>query len=220
MHQNCTPDPARIQKIPQSRYDLSRLSSMRSIAGAGIPMVCKYLCRSWLHSFTGHCSRGTASVGIDPGRKDFVTISDGTQIEAKRFDRDAETKLTVAQRTQKKSRVKAVHAKIVDCRKDFLYKLNAELVSKNCASFVSHENACGLWRTLASTMIDFIRNTSFDAQAVLARTLVIETVPKAFHALKSGCRRDHVVVFVEKRCRALSLIIDYYDVSTCIFCRI
>lgn len=57
-------------------------------------------------------SRGVASVGIDLGLNDFATMSDGTKIEAKRLYRDAETKLAVAQRANKKSRVKALHAQI------------------------------------------------------------------------------------------------------------
>ena len=100
-------------------------------------------------------SRGVTSVGIDLGLKDFATMSDGTKIEAKRIYRGAETKLTIAQRAKKKSRVQALHAQIANRRKDFLHKLSTNLVSQNGAIFVGNVNASGLAKTkMAKSVLD------------------------------------------------------------------
>ncbi|HDR9103756.1 TPA: transposase, partial [Burkholderia vietnamiensis] len=72
-------------------------------------------------------SRG--AVGIDLGLKEFATLSDGRKLEAHRFYRDLEPALAAAQRANKKARVKALHAKIANRRKDALHKLSTVLAS-------------------------------------------------------------------------------------------
>lgn len=100
-------------------------------------------------------STGTTSVGIDLGLKDFAVMSDGTRVEAQRLYRGAEVKLAVAQRANKKSRVKAIHAKIANRRKDFLHKLSTDLVSRHGAIFVGNVNASGLAKTkMAKSVLD------------------------------------------------------------------
>ncbi|WP_415838179.1 RNA-guided endonuclease InsQ/TnpB family protein [Polaromonas hydrogenivorans] len=100
-------------------------------------------------------SAGTASIGIDLGLKDFATLSDGTKVEAQRLYRGAEAKLAVAQRANKKQRVKAIHAQIANRRKDFLHKLSTRLVSQNGAIFVGNVNAAGLAKTrMAKSVLD------------------------------------------------------------------
>jgi putative transposase len=100
-------------------------------------------------------SAGTASVGIDLGLKDFATLSTGEKIEAQRLYRGAEAKLAVAQRANKKQRVKAIHAQIANRRKDFLHKLSTRLVKENGAIFVGNVNAAGLAKTnMAKSVLD------------------------------------------------------------------
>lgn len=100
-------------------------------------------------------SAGTQSIGIDLGLKDFATLSDGTKVEAQRLYRGAEAKLAVAQRANKKKRVKAIHAKIANRRKDFLHKLSTRLVSQNGAIFVGNVHAAGLAKTrMAKSVLD------------------------------------------------------------------
>ena len=100
-------------------------------------------------------STGTRSVGIDLGLKDFATCSDGAKIEAQQIYRGAEVVLTVAQRANKKRRVKAIHAKIANRRKDFLHKLSTGLVQGNGAIFVGNVNASGLAKTkMAKSVLD------------------------------------------------------------------
>jgi putative transposase len=100
-------------------------------------------------------SAGTESIGIDLGLKDFATLSTGEKIEAPRLYRDAEAKLAAAQRARKKKRVRAIHAKIANRRKDFLHKLSARLVKENGAIFVGNVNAAGLAKTnMAKSVLD------------------------------------------------------------------
>jgi putative transposase len=100
-------------------------------------------------------SIGATSIGIDLGLKDFATMSDGTKIDAQRIYRGAEATLAVAQRARKKSRVKAIHAKIANRRKDFQHKLSTDLVSRNGAIFVGNVNASGLAKTtMAKSVLD------------------------------------------------------------------
>jgi putative transposase len=77
----------------------------------------------------------TASVGIDLGLKTCATTSDGAKIEG-RFYRGLSANLGIAQRAGKKARVRAIHAKIGNQRKDLLHKFSTALVRDNAAIFV------------------------------------------------------------------------------------
>jgi IS605 OrfB family transposase len=74
--------------------------------------------------------KGQDKIGIDLGLKDTATCSDGTKLKAGRFYRDLEPKLAVAQRAGKKKRIRAIHAKIANRRKDALHKFSRELVNR------------------------------------------------------------------------------------------
>ena len=65
---------------------------------------------------------GNAEVGIDLGLKTLATLSDGRKIEAPKIYRHYEERLAVAQRAHNKQRVRRIHAKIKNCRRDFLHK--------------------------------------------------------------------------------------------------
>jgi putative transposase len=93
--------------------------------------------------------RSVASVGIDLGLKNFAGFSDENieSIQAQRFYRDLEPPLASAQRAGKKQRVKSIHAKIGNRRKDFLHKLSSGLVKEHGAIFVGNVNASALART-------------------------------------------------------------------------
>ena len=68
-------------------------------------------------------STATASVGIDLGLKEAAVASDAQRIQG-RFYRKLEARLGIAQRAGKKCRVKAIHAKIKNQRKDMLHKFS------------------------------------------------------------------------------------------------
>lgn len=98
---------------------------------------------------------GVAVVGIDLGLKDFATLSTGEKIEAQRIYRGAEQFLVEAQRASKKKRVRAIHAKISNRRKDFLHKLSTRLAKENGAIFVGNVSAAGLAKTkMAKSVLD------------------------------------------------------------------
>lgn len=99
-------------------------------------------------------SAGTASVGIDLGLKECAVASDGQRIEG-RFYRKLEPALAVAQRACKKQRVKAIHAKIANQRKDTLQKFSTKLVAENAAVFVGNVSSSKLVKTkMAKSTLD------------------------------------------------------------------
>jgi putative transposase len=93
------------------------------------------------------------AVGIDLGLKDLYATSDGATVEAKRFYRDLEHSLATAQRVGKKRRVKAIHAKIANRRKDALHKASTKIVRKHGAIFVGNVNASALAKTPAAKSV-------------------------------------------------------------------
>ena len=99
-------------------------------------------------------SNGTTSVGIDLGLKEAAVASDGQRIEG-RFYRKLETQLGLAQRAHKKRRVKAIHAKIANQRKDMLHKFSTSLVRDNAAIFVGNVASAKLVKTrMAKSTLD------------------------------------------------------------------
>ena len=100
-------------------------------------------------------SRGTESVGIDLGLKDFATLSNGEKIESQRTYRRYEQKLGIAQRARNKKRVKAIHAKIKQIRHNHLHQESTKLVKNYAAIFVGNVNAKSLAKTkLAKSVLD------------------------------------------------------------------
>jgi putative transposase len=94
-------------------------------------------------------------IGIDLGLKLLAALSDGTIIPAPRFYRDLEPALLVAQRAHKLARIRAIHAKISNRRKNFLHQLSASLVRKSGAIFVGNVNSSQLARTAhAKSVLD------------------------------------------------------------------
>jgi IS605 OrfB family transposase len=87
------------------------------------------------------------STGIDLGLKEFAATSDGAVIKAEKFYRETEEKLAIAQRANKQDRVKAIHTKIANRRKDFHHKLSTKLVQSYGAIFVGNVNASALAKT-------------------------------------------------------------------------
>ena len=80
-------------------------------------------------------SSGKRSVGMDLGVKTAVTTSDGQKL-AGHWYRDQEEALARAQRAKKKDRVRTIHAKIANQRKDALHKFSHAMVFQYGAIFV------------------------------------------------------------------------------------
>lgn len=69
-------------------------------------------------------------VGIDLGLKDLATLSTGAKIEMPSFYRGSEHRLATAQRARKTKRMRAVHAKVANRRKDYLHKASAKIAKE------------------------------------------------------------------------------------------
>ena len=99
-------------------------------------------------------SAGTASVGIDLGLKECATTSTGDTLEG-RWYRANEKALATAQRAGKKQRMRAIHAKTRNQRKDALHKFSTALVQGNAAIFVGDVASTKLVKTrMAKSVLD------------------------------------------------------------------
>jgi IS605 OrfB family transposase len=105
--------------------------------------------------FVGPVQPGaTSAVGIDLGLKTCATASDGQKVEGRLY-RALEAKLGIAQRAGKKNRVRAIHAKIGNQRKDMLHQFSTQLVNNNAAIFVGDVASANLVKTkMAKSTLD------------------------------------------------------------------
>ena len=99
-------------------------------------------------------SKGRSSVGIDLGCKDAATDSNGDGVNGRQYRR-LEKDLGIAQRANKKSRTRAIHAKIKNRRSDDLHKYSRKLVNENAAIFVGNVSSKGMVKTkMAKSVLD------------------------------------------------------------------
>jgi IS605 OrfB family transposase len=100
-------------------------------------------------------SAGLKSIGVDLGLKDIATTSSGDKLQAGQWYRNAEEQLSVAQRAHKKKRVRAIHAKTANRRKDALHKFSHRLVNNNKKIFVGNISSLKLAKTrMAKSTLD------------------------------------------------------------------
>jgi IS605 OrfB family transposase len=99
-------------------------------------------------------STATASVGIDMGLKECATTSDAQKLVG-RWYRQEENRLAKAQRANKKERVRALHAKIANRRKDEMHKFSTAMVKNYGAIFVGDVVSAKLVKTkMAKSTLD------------------------------------------------------------------
>ena len=134
-------------------------------------------------------STGTDSVGIDLGCKDAVTVSDGQKVTGRNY-RALEQKLATAQRANKKQRVKAIHAKIKNKRKEELHQLSCKLVKENAAIFVGNVSSQALVKTnQAKSVLDAgwgMFKTMLEYKCAHAG-IVFEVVNEAYTTVTCSC---------------------------------
>lgn len=98
---------------------------------------------------------GNDEVGIDLGLKTLATLSDGQKIEAPKIYRHYEERLAVAQRAHNKQRARRLHAKIKNCRRDFLHKATTALAREHALIAVGNVNSKRLAKTrMAKSVLD------------------------------------------------------------------
>ena len=126
---------------------------------------------------------GTAHIGIDLGLKETATCSNGDKLERSDFYRKLEAKLGIAQRANQKKRVKAIHAKIKNRRKDALHKFTTQLVRENELIVVGDVSSSALTKTkMAKSVLDagwFMLKTQLKYKA-MARSVVFLEVNEAY----------------------------------------
>ena len=107
-------------------------------------------------------------IGVDLGIKDFATLSTGEKIDNPKWLRDAEKKLSKAQRQMsrkgkgsknwEKARLKVarLHEKVTNQRRDFHHKLSRRLVEENRIITLENLNVKGMVRNhkLAKSIAD------------------------------------------------------------------
>lgn len=85
-----------------------------------------------------------AQVGIDLGLKTTTTCSNGNSLVRQDCYRNQELKLGKAQRARDKKRVKAIHAKIKNTRKDATHKFTYKIVKEDSLIIVGNVSGAKL----------------------------------------------------------------------------
>ncbi len=96
--------------------------------------------------YTKKTVMSTEAIGIDLGCKTAATASNGDFVSSREY-RNLEQKLGIAQRANKKSRVRSIHAKIKNRRKDKTHKFTSKLASSSSAVFVGNVSSLGMAKT-------------------------------------------------------------------------
>jgi transposase len=73
---------------------------------------------------------GVGKVGIDLGLRSLATLSSGYKAEAPRIYRQYEQRLATLQRARRKQSVRRLHARLRNCRRDYLHKLSTQLAAR------------------------------------------------------------------------------------------
>ena len=110
-------------------------------------------------------SKGQGSIGIDLGLSDTATTSEGDVLEAFRFYRNEEERITKLQRANKKIELKNAHAKVKNKRKDAYHKFTRWLVDNYGEIYVGDVNSSKLAKTNMAKSI-------YDASWYLLKTML------------------------------------------------
>lgn len=95
------------------------------------------------------------SVGVDLGLKELATLSTGEKVDNPRHYKTMEKKLATAQRAGRKKRVRAIHTKIKNKRKNDLHHLSNKLIKDFDNIYIGNVNSAKLAKTkMAKSIYD------------------------------------------------------------------
>lgn len=135
-------------------------------------------------------TKGAAAVGIDLGLKDIATTSDGDKLKAGHWYKSLEGKLKVAQRARNVKRVRAIHAKIKNRRKDAQHKWTTHLVNNYAAIFVGDVSGSKLAKTrMARGIYDtgWYQLKNQIRYKAIARGVIFKVVDEAYTTQTCSC---------------------------------
>jgi IS605 OrfB family transposase len=89
----------------------------------------------------------SGEVGIDLGLKDLANLSNGQKYKANKYYRKYQRTLALSQKDGKKKRIKAIHAKIANSRKDEQHKISHEVTRDFSLVFVGDVSSVKLAKT-------------------------------------------------------------------------
>lgn len=146
-------------------------------------------------------TKSTKAIGIDLGLKDIATCSDGTVISNPKFYRQYEQKLGIAQRTRNKKRVRALHAKIANCRKDHLHKASTmrrmdKIVGRNDDMMIIRgvnvfpsqieEQILQIKQLIPNYQIQICKNGHLDTLHMRTEMRKVDILPPLWHSSSGG----------------------------------
>jgi len=117
-------------------------------------------------------------IGIDLGLKTTATCSNGQSLERQDCYRNLEGQLGKAQRAKDKNRVKAIHAKIKNRRKDAIHKFSHKIVKENSLIIVGNISSKALAKTkMAKSVLDagwFMLKTQLEYKSIATQGVFLE----------------------------------------------
>lgn len=91
--------------------------------------------------------KSNREIGIDLGLKTIATLSNGEKLHRENITLKYADRLAVAQRARKKKRVKSIHAKIKNSRKDWNHKETTKLVNEYGTIIIGNVSSSKLKKT-------------------------------------------------------------------------
>lgn len=134
---------------------------------------------------------GTEEIGIDLGLKSVATYSDGQSLKKGDWYRKTQEKIAKAQRARKNNRVRALHAKAKNQRKDYLHKASTALVERSALIVMGDISSQAMVKTKnAKSTLDSgwgIFRTQLEYKAIGRRVVYIETSERNSTRICSCC---------------------------------
>lgn len=135
--------------------------------------------------------KSNKAVGVDFGLKTTATLSTGEKFEGGKHYRRLESKLSMAQRANKKRLRKSISAKIANCRRDELHKFSTQLVNQYDTIFVGDVSSLKLVKTpMAKSVLDAgwgMFRSMLEYKAIRLGVDVIETKENFSSVTCSAC---------------------------------